>query len=395
MLKRATLFSAGLVTSFLCDRLVSQKKPSKSKSVLISSGVALLGVASSLAFHSKDSLFFGGGASLWATLQALRNPKNTSKNTPQDALGVDVSFKEANESLESLLAQNGISPPRTPQTLKVVMDVFDLKGNQVSITRYYWRNLETDDAHRGWVPASVVKVFAAVSALQRLSELGFDATTQIIFKDTGETISIAELINRTIIDSNNMTYNRLVQLAGHSRMSEMLAQHFPNTELNTPYILEDWKKHTQGNSRFDAPLIEISDATKRQVLEPNTQSSPKLCRGVSACTRLSELNNLMAQSVIFQNLQISENLSHLLLTALSASKPRGAEFSNAIQANTPKYAFTAFHKHGFNGEWYSQTVVLLNENQKAFVVSAVGAKGDRTLLNDVGRAIGELIQKAF
>ena len=391
MIKKALYITSGFFTSFLCDKLLSKKKPSKSKSVFVSSGVVLFGVASAVAFHSKQSLFFSGGASIWTAIQALRKA-NPTKAISQD---VSFSFKEASVSIESLLSENGITAPRVPQTLKVVMDVYTFNDNQIEITRYFWKNAEIDDARNGWVPASVIKVFAAVSALQRLSDLGFSASTQVTFNDTGETLSISDLINRTLIDSNNMTYNRLVQLAGHTQMSEMLDQSFPNTELNKPYIIDEWRAHTQGNSTFDAPSITIHDGEKNQTLEQNTSRAPRICNGVSACTKLSELNSLMARATLFKNLNISDSLNQLLLSALNAKKPRGAEFSNAIQSHVTKYAFTTFNKHGFNGDWYSQTLVLLSENNQAFVISAVGAKGDRTILNDVGRSIGELINKAF
>jgi len=394
MFKKVAFLGSGLITAIVVDKVVSIKQATKTKSMLVSSGVALLGVAGLAVWKSKESLFFSGGASIWAIYQALRTPNKTNLLTQDNALS--VSFKNADVSLETLLAQNNIQPPRTPQTLKVVLDVYNRRNDHIDITRYFWRNAQTDDARTGWVPASTVKVFAVVSALQRLTELGFDDTAIITFKDVGQKISIADLITRTIVDSDNMSYNRLVQLAGHSRMSEMLDKDFPNTALNKPYLVDDWSKLTRGNTTFNAPDIVVSDSKKTTIIEAAAQRPPSLCKSVSACTQLSELNSLMARATIFQNLQISKPLHDRLLRALAAPKPRGSGFSNSIEAHATKYEFMSFHKHGFNGEWYSQTVVLLNNHaDRAFVVSAVGAKGDRTLLNDVGRAIGELIQKAF
>lgn len=305
-----------------------------------------------------------------------------------------VLFNYSDRNLRQMFAANNIEIPRVPQTIKVVMDEYTFSSAETRITRFFWDSIESDEARAGWVPASMMKIFAAVGAAQRLSELGVGGEAQITFLDTNQTVSIKELINKSIIESDNMTYNRLVQLAGHQSIYQKVLAEFPNTELNTPYMKDDWQSFTGGNRTFASPEIIISDDERTTDLPSEGVRAPVLCKGSSACTTLSELNLLMARILFFNDLKINDSLREVLISALGAQKPRGQEFLKSIIKRLKNQNIVTYDKHGFNGEWYSETLVILNENRdKAFIISAVGAKGNKSILNDLGRSLGELINK--
>ena len=140
----------------------------------------------------------------------------------------------------------------------------------------------------------------------------------------------------------------------------------------------------------------MEDGARSLEYAPAPNRGALLCKGVSACTTLSEMNNLMSRVVLFRDIGISEPLEVLLLNALGAKKGQGQSFSNAIIDQIVSFKPYVYDKHGFNGEWYSQTVVILSENrERSFVISAVGHKGDRSILNDLGRALGQLISSVY
>jgi len=347
--------------------------------------------------------FLGVGIRVWTRGQDARRvvasggaEERVSDEVSERGVTHTFIFERAPMSIKRLLSDSGIISPRVPSTLKVVLDMYDFTETETRQVRFFWDAEAVDNARSGWVPASMIKVFAAVGALQRLSEDGFGAGARVTFFDTNQTTTIEDLINKSIIQSDNMSYNRLVQLAGHQRLYETLLKEFSNTELNKPYIVDEWVALTGGNNTFASPRIRVEEGGGSIEYAPAPNRGALLCKGVSACTTLSEMNNLMARVVLFRDLGISEPLEGLLLSALGAKKGQGQSFSNAMVEQINSFAPSVYDKHGFNGEWYSQTVVILSERRdRAFVISAVGHRGDRSILNDLGRALGQLISSVY
>jgi len=276
------------------------------------------------------------------------------------------------------------------KTSKIILDVFNIDNLQAK-KRYYWG--VNDEFATNWIPASVVKTFAAAGALVRLSELNFGPETVITFKDVNEVISIRNLIEPAIIRSENMTYNRLVQLANHNLINENFLKNYNKTELNSPYIKKDWEKRTSGNVTFSSPQILLSENNRVVTLEASPERPGKIVPHTSSVTTLDALNKLMIDLVIEKNTGISEENSSLLLGALGARKASGEDFSKSIINQIKIFNFNEnYGKHGFNGEWYSQSFLILDRNQNiGFNISAVGAIGDKSLLNDIGGEIGRAI----
>jgi len=300
-----------------------------------------------------------------------------------------VTVQDVPTSLLRILQENGIVPPRTPNQIKVVLDVVDLETPHTKL-RYFWSNKTKDSSRGDWVPASTVKIFAALGALLRLNELGLGPDTNVEFKDTNQKIKLRELVYSALVPSDNMSYNRLVQLAGHDKIKELFSQTYPDTELNKPYLLDDWKKLTRNNTNLSAPEIVLNDSI---VLPRSPYSPPKIAGSQQACTTLVDLNNVL-YNIVMDKTELSQENAGFLKNVLETRKQRGEEFSNSILRQIQNRQFRVFSKHGFNGTVYSQAVLLLDiPNRKLYTISAVGSPGDRTCLNDVGRAIGQLLNK--
>lgn len=357
-------------------------------------GLAAVGVALSTLLKNPLGVVFSGGVVAGTLVSTLANPPIPQKNQNLQTLTKDsLEFEVSNTNLETLLVENKINTPHIPKGFKLVLDVYNL-NSPTKKTRYFWTQEQIDNSQKDWVPASVIKIYPMLAALQKLSDLGFDENTIITFRDTNQTISLRDLIWSTIVDSNNMTYNRLVQLVGHNALHSDYLTNYPNTEINTPYIKDEWVAYTKGNSTFSSPQIILQDSSHQKELNATNARPAQVCKGKSACTTLSDLNDLLSDAIIFNSRNISQGLQNLYVEALSAKKTRGENFSNSILSHISGFSFLNFNKHGYNGTSYSQSVLLYEPNKNlAFVISATGAESSRDCLNEVGVAIGKLISK--
>lgn len=364
----------------------------------------VLGGVSYLLSHEKSDIYCtAGGSALFLLRRAVSSHKARKRESKEKPIVADTTVApsqqiaqqvypiESTTPLSHLLRQSGVSYPKLPRTFKAVVDVYDLNDPNNGV-RYFWSDRNTDAAISGWVPASSVKIFAALGALKKLTDLGFTSDALITFMDKNQTTTARELVNKALLVSDNMAYNRLVQLAGHESLNTYLQQAYPNTELNKPYIAQEWKTLTGGNDSFAAPEIQITDAQKTVVLPPTSKRSPVLCSGPQACTSLIDLNQALLEICILGNIGLSKDNYDTLYNALAGRKSSGEDLARSLMSRVSNYNFVLFGKHGFNGEWYSQAFALIDVSRsKAYIVSAVGCCGDRSQLNSFGYALGDLI----
>ena len=322
----------------------------------------------------------------------------SAKAEPCDRFSEPISFGKNTAILRStvkipqMLEWFGVRFPSTPIDFKLVLDFVDLK-DPYTRTRFFWTSEQKDCSRGDWVPASSVKIFAAYAALVRLSELGLGPDTYVQFLDRGRGATVHELVTKAIVSSDNMAYNRLVQLAGHHQIHEKYLKRYPNTELNKPYMSKEWGVFTGGNFSFASPEIVLAGTIR---LPESAARVSKMCGGQQACSTLEDLNNFLYDVVYLTPSNLSDANLRLLRQALGAQKTSGQEFSNSILRAAGDLSLSVFGKHGFNGTTYCQSVLLYEPNLKKFViVSAEGSPGDRRILNSVGSALGQLLQATF
>lgn len=341
---------------------------------------------------SASVLALGGIIFRLSVKKKFSTDRNVEPSTSSDVqiYNSNVEVIESPESLVELMDRYGIARPNQPSNTKVILDVFDEKA-PTQKKRYFLVSSSKDSSRGDWIPASTTKTFAALGALKRLSDLGYGPDAQIVFRDAGGVATSAkELVNRAIIPSDNMAYNRLVQLAGHRSLNDdFLSARYPNTEINKPYFVEEWRKLTGGNTTFASPEI-VVDGVVRVPAAFNRLS--RMCGAQQACTTLVDLNNLLFDILCKVPEGVSQENLEVLRAALGARKATGQEFSDEILRYATQYDFSVFGKHGFNGSSYAQSALLYDRGrQKVYIVSATGAPGKRDVLNDVGRALGQLL----
>lgn len=383
--------------------VLQHKAQTRAKVAAVGGGLTLAGALSGVLLESPLGLFYGGGVVLGTGVKfALLRAKSqgaaqggasarapATKTSAQGA--VTMQKVDAGESLKSVLQGLGIGVPSVPKNFKLVLDVYRLDGTPRR-TRYCWAGASIDNTVGDWVPASAVKIFAALGALKRLASMGFGAGAQVTFSDSGQTVEIRELVERAIVVSDNMAYNRLVQLAGHEDLHAEYLARYADTELNTPYIKDEWRALTRGNTTFAAPEILVEEGGRVERLAPTPNRAAQICGGKSACTSPGDLNDAIFDAVIVTDPDIPQDLSTILVDALGAKKASGADFSNAIVSQMSGGAISVFGKHGFNGTTYTQTALIYEPDGACiYVVTATGEGGSRACLNDVGRAVGAAI----
>ncbi len=124
-------------------------------------------------------------------------------------------------TLPRLLRAAGLSAPSRFKALVVVLPHRG-EGTPAALRGrdYDWYGTSTD---RGdWWPASTVKLFAAIAALERTRALGFSPQVDLLFHDDG-TLShtrMDALLQQALIPSNNYAYDRLVSIVGYDEIND-------------------------------------------------------------------------------------------------------------------------------------------------------------------------------
>lgn len=99
----------------------------------------------------------------------------------------------------------------------LVTEVLDVAGGPCVVEHTYRAGAEY------FYPASAIKTVASVVSLKAAAEVGLTFDTPLTFGTTSATDAqtLRELVEETQIVSNNDTFNRLYELAGHARMNQM------------------------------------------------------------------------------------------------------------------------------------------------------------------------------
>jgi len=126
--------------------------------------------------------------------------------------------------LAELLEERGFTPP---DTLKALVGRIHLTSDGATSTTWYdYRG--TSDDRDDWWPASSIKLYAAIAALERARAMGFTPDVGVTYHydesapfDGAEpfTARLRDIVRLAMVQSNNHAFNRLVELVGHDRIN--------------------------------------------------------------------------------------------------------------------------------------------------------------------------------
>ncbi len=301
------------------------------------------------------------------------------------------------DRLPELMRQRAFSPPREFMALVVEITFDSARTRVVRERRFDWRG--SSDNASGWNPASAIKIFAGVAAMQRARDLGFTGEALITFHGGTEvTHSLNELVGAALGPSDNIAYNRLVQFVGYDNLNSQFFSRrngMSHSALRRPYERSRWMGMGEPSSFSETPRITVREGGRTRTIDAASGSAATACGG-AACTTLQDLSECMRRLMLQEQLPAADSFDLPradLLTVrrtLRTDRDRGDEVVDALARDFP-IGTVFYHKAGFAGDWYSDNVYIFDPTQgRAFIVTMAGYPG-RSSLNRAAAIIGDIL----
>ena len=313
-----------------------------------------------------------------------------------EAVGPGFVSEVDTEVLHRLMGDRGFDPPSGFKAIVVEVTFNSERSRVIGERRFGYRNTADDT---DWNPASSIKLFAAVAALQYARDLGFTTDAQLTFRSRRDrTFSLDELVAEAIGPSNNIAYNRLVQFVGYDQLNGQFlsrANGLAHTAIRRPYERSEWMNQGESSSLRDSPAIDIAEAGRRHTIPERDGSVATNCGG-AACTSVADLAELMRRLMLQEQLrpQDSFDLPRVdlipLRVTMRTDRRRGEEVVDALARDFPE-GTNFYHKAGFSNGWYSDNVYIYDTTRPhAWIVTMAGGEG-RNCLTEAAGIIGDLI----
>ncbi len=332
------------------------------------------------------------------------SPTRTQGPTHDVRLGPTLPARWSIEALDrttlpALFEEVGFSPPVGLKAL-VVRVVRAKDGPTYLFYDFSGTSLDRDD----WWPASTVKVFAAVAALERLRGWGFSPSATVTFHDNKQDVerSVEWLVRQAITHSDNAAFDMLVEVVGGDEMNQWLREKgFLHTVLLRGYSRRHVDPKTKrGILRVSVPITIREPGRPTRHLPTRHGRFRSGCRDQGNCTTLWDLADCLRRVMLHEDLAEAERFAlgreevQLLQSALSAPRERGLGVVSGIKAAFPEGGVTCYHKPGFALDWFSDHVFVRvggAECPDAEWLVAMAAPGGRDALDEAARVVGRLL----
>ena len=302
------------------------------------------------------------------------------------------------EILPRLLAARGYT---APETFKAI--IIEIVPGPDGIPAYYPMDFAGTGAVRdNWWPASTVKIYAAVAALERLHAMGFDPTEADVtydYEDGPFTQSFEEILRRAVTDSKNPEFDRLVDIVGAARLNRRFL--VPKNGIRDTVMLRCYSGRTPNPetgkcSNRVSPSLRISQGPKKLALPIRTFTDNLQCENEGNCTTLVDLTEVMRRVMMHETLPKSERFKlgdkelKLLRSALKGTHARGG-VADGLRFAFKERPIEIFHKAGYADRWFSDNVFLkIGDTKEQWIIGMAGRPG-RESLDEVSRIVATLI----
>lgn len=310
--------------------------------------------------------------------------------------------KQDGASLPTLLSQSGFTPP---EGFKALVIVLPKRGTTGQARVYDWHGTSVD--RDNWWPASSVKLFAAVAALETTHRLGFGPRTQVTYAypEGPVTLRLDRIVKDALIPSNNVAYDRLIEITGFDALHRQFftKQHgFQNTVLLRAYGGRIKDPVTQRGANLNSPPITLSFGKKHKELPARNGKGSSFakaeCPEQGNCTSLAELAETLRRVMLHDELPAGERFDlgtaelELLHAALGSKRPRGENIVDGLRAGFgPERPITAHHKAGYALKWMSDAVLVEETATGARYLVALAGYPGRESLDQASLLIGKLL----
>ena len=319
--------------------------------------------------------------------------------------------------LKALMKAEGFDPPKKFRAL-VVKTTLSKNRKKIAKQRAFDYGGHSD-SYGGWNPASTVKLFSAVSALERVRALGFGPGTKVTFHYKGgdKSFKLEELYEDAAHWSKNIPHNRLVQLAGFDLLNgasgTLRRAGLEKTCVMRAYAGKDWEAEGHNRSLRAAPAITLRSG-KKKVKIPASKGREKCPCSSAACTSVGDLARFMCRLMLHEQLPVSERLrfgsgksqnKHLQFIRRKLNRKRKGKRDvvwktlekhfipkKYRQGGKEKGGPQLFRKSGYSYEWRSDNFyVYMPPGRVRWIVAMAGYPG-KECLNEAADVIARLIK---
>lgn len=298
------------------------------------------------------------------------------------------SLAEAPDSLEIALEARGASPPGGFKAIVIALPPEGAEGRV-----YDWRG--TAEVRRGWWPASTVKIFAALGALEVAEAHGFSPSARVGFGGSSKAVKLSWLVKKTLIHSHNRTFDRLGQIAGpeHTHAKVLTAAR----GLGQALLAEGYSYDISGYDLTWAPKVTFLEGRRRHTI-PARRYTPRRGCGQRNCTSVGDLARALGLVMLHewlpegQRLKLSDDSVSLLRGALSdPARKRGLGAAKAIKRAFGHRRVKVWHKPGFYPSWRSDVLFVRAADTGERWLLGLAGRGGRGALDDISGHLGALM----
>ncbi len=210
------------------------------------------------------------------------------------------------ETLGKTFDKRGYTPPR--ESYLLIGRISKIAGKP-AFTWFSLGDTGFDASADSFWPASMVKLIAAVGALETLHAQGLNGSSKISFTDgRGEySGNASRLYGSALSHSNNVAYDRLIKIAGFDALNEDLlspSNGFPFMTMQCSYDKEN------DPSLRTSPAIEYEDKKLTGVIpERTSEAVHEQCPEGANCATLFELLHLLARVVLHDEMDVEDRFN--------------------------------------------------------------------------------------
>jgi hypothetical protein len=308
------------------------------------------------------------------------------------------------DALRAPMRARGFKPPSRFRALVVETE---LRGGRIVRHRLLaWGKQAAE--YQGWNPASTVKLFSAISALELLRRYGFGVETRVTYHYKGgdQTFAIKDLFEDAVHWSKNVPHNRLVQLAGFDYLNgpggTLQRAGLEHTYIMAAYAQKAWTAEGHSPSLRESPPITLEEGKRKRKL-PARRGSAKVPCGSSACTTLSDLAKTMCRMMLNEQLSAekrfrlggggqSPQLKMLRQDMESKRKGTRDPVWDVMERTFPSTkGYTLFRKAGFSQDWLSENMYVYRKRSRLRWIVTMAGFGGRDCLTEAAEVIGKMI----
>jgi len=304
-------------------------------------------------------------------------------------------------TLPRLLKARGFKPP---EQFKALVISLGRPGRNKALAPprvFSYGSTATD--RENWWPASTVKLYAAIAALEVTHEKGLRPTARATFKYAeGERKGrISGLVHMALVPSNNLAFDRLVEIVGAARLNDVFftpAKGFTRTVMQRSYFGRVRLEPSGVGTNRHSPAITLSDGRKSVDLPERNPTTAWDCPDEGNCTTLIDLAEALRRVMLHERLPASQRFAlgpaelKVLRRALSHRKKRGNGVVDGLAKGYGKGLEFA-HKPGYSRKWFSDAVFARDTRSgRAWLVAMAGYPG-RGALDKAAQHVGALLRR--